>query len=371
MARTPAIMAIIVFFLPLLLASCGGISPKPTATPISSDRDFTIKLPEKAPVFAKKEELEKAKAEEGPFQYRLGPGDVISLKVWRRPELSQERLIVSPDGFIAAPRIGMINVNGKTPDEVKQAITTQLAVLYIKPEITVQMLEFQNNKAYVLGNVNQPGIVRFTGKGTLLEGLSLAGGVPKNDRMTRCSIIRGNDQVIWIDLQDLLSNGNMSLNTPIRNNDIIYVPERSFDMVYVMGEVKVPGALQLHDGMSVLKAVMMAGGMMRTANAKKVFIIRQQDVQGTVVEVNLENLVEHADFSRNYTLMPNDIVYVSPTGIAKFNYSLEKVTPSLQVLNLGVSNAESFGIMQKIRQNLWGQQGFVSPSTTTTTTTTK
>lgn len=341
--RPYAGLAVMGYLLTFLLASCGGISPKPTRMPVPAPpgRDFTMKLPDKSPVFATKEEMEQARAEETPYQYRLGPGDVIGLNVWRRPELSEEKLIVSPDGFIAAPRIGMVNVEGKTPEEVKDAVTKALEVLYIKPEVTVQVHDFLNNKAYVLGNVNSPGLVRFTGRGTLLEGLALAGGVPKDDRMARCSIIRGNSQVIWIDLQDLLVNGNMSLNAPIRNDDIIYVPERAQEMIYVMGEVKAPGAIRLYDGMSVLKAVMMAGGMMRSANTEKVFVIRQQDTKGTVVEINLKNLVEKADFSRNYTLMPNDIVYVSPSGMAKFNYTLEDIMPALQIINLGTSAVKS------------------------------
>ncbi|WP_242664235.1 SLBB domain-containing protein [Chlorobium sp. N1] len=343
MMRTHGLPAVMGLSLLFLLASCGGISPKPTRTPVPNapGRDFSMKLPAKTPTFTKKEELMKAEEESGPFEYRLGPGDIIGLKVWRRPELSEERLIVSPDGFIAAPRVGMISVVGKTPEEIKSAITKKLEILYINPEVTIQVHEFLNNKAYVLGNVNSPGMVRFTGRGSLLEGLSLAGGVPKDDRMTRCSIIRGSSQVIWIDLQDLLNNGNMSLNAPIRNNDIIYVPERANEMVYVMGEVKSPGAIQLHSGMSVLKAVMMAGGMSRKANGEKVFIIRQQEVNGSVVEVNLENLIEQADFSKNYTLMADDIVYVSPSGMAKFNYSIEDIMPALQIINLGTSAVNS------------------------------
>jgi len=346
----PVVRAITGIILALSLSSCGGIAPHRNYTPDPNEaaltRNFSLKTPDKAPVFAKKEELEEDREEEGPFEYRLGPGDVIALNVWRRPELSQDKLIVSPDGFISAPRIGMVNVSGKSLKETTAIITEKLEALYIKPEVTVKVHEFNNNKAYVLGNVNKPGMVRFNGRGTLLEGLSLAGGVTKNERMsekmTKCSIIRGNDQVIWIDLQDLLTNGNMSLNTTIRNNDVIYVPQRSHDMVYVMGEVKSPGALQLHDGMSVFKAVMMAGGMMRTANAEKVFIIRQQDAaHGAVVSVNLEQLIECADFRRNYLLMPDDIIYVSPSGMARFNYSLEDIMPTFQIINLGTSAINS------------------------------
>ena len=137
-----------------------------------------------------------------------------------------------------------------------------------------------------------------------------------------------------------------------------------------MGEVVTPGAIQLKNGMNVLKAIMLSGGMNKQANPEKVFIIRQQNLKGDVIKVDLKNLLEHGDFSQNFALIPNDIVFISPSGMAKFNYALEKMLPSLQVLNLGATTAESFGIMQKLRQQLWGQTGFVNSSSTTTTTTT-
>ena len=351
----------------LMLNACSGLSPKSNTTPPDEGRDFMTASPERPPMLVSKEELEKAKSEDGPFLYHIGPGDAVNIKIWRRPELSQERIVVSPDGNIEVPRIGMVNVSGKTPEEIQKIVTEKLSVLYISPEVTVQVLEFQNNRAFVLGHVNNPGVVRFPGRGTLLEGLALAGGVPKEDLMSRCSIIRGNQSVIWVNLQELFKHGNMSLNMPISNNDIIYVPARNEEMVYIMGEVRVPGAMRFQDGMSVFRAIMLAGGMNRNANTKKIFIVRQQQTGGTVVEVDLDNLVEQGDFSKNFILMPDDIVYVSPTGLAKFNYALEKIMPSLQLLSFGTSTAESFGVMQKLRQKLWGQQGFVNGTSTVTT----
>ena len=130
----------------------------------------------------------------------------------------------------------------------------------------------------------------------------------------------------------------MSLNAPIRNNDVIFLPELNDEIVYVLGEVNNPGAVQLKDGMNVLKAIMLSGGMSKSANAEKVFIVRQQDAKGDVITVDLNKLVTHGDFSQNFTLLPNDIVYISATGMAKFNYTLEKIMPSMQIMSIGLGN---------------------------------
>ena len=370
MLRTIIVLSFM--FYSILLTACSSISPKTSRVSTTPEKDFKVDLPKKTLEFATPEKID-AIAPHETYQYNLGPGDFVSILVWHRPELSQENLVVSPDGFIAIPRIGSLNVMNRTPDDVQGMITSKLSTLYIKPEVTVKVHEFHNNKAFVLGRVSKPGVINFPGKGTLLEALALAGGLPdqgKENALNKCAIIRGNDTVIWIDLQDLLKNGNMALNTPIRNNDVIYIPEAADDLIYVMGEVVTPGAIQLKNGMNVLKAIMLSGGMNKQANPEKVFIIRQQNLKGDVIKVDLKNLLEHGDFSQNFALIPNDIVFISPSGMAKFNYALEKMLPSLQVLNLGATTAESFGIMQKLRQQLWGQTGFVNSSSTTTTTTT-
>ena len=112
-----------------------------------------------------------------------------------------------------------------------------------------------------------------------------------------------------------------------------------------MGEVVTPGAIQMRGGMNVLKAIMLAGGMNKQANPEKVFVIRQQSLRGDVVQIDLKNLLERGDFSQNFALLPNDIVYISPSGMSKFNYALEKLLPTLNVLSLGTT----------IEQQIWGK----------------
>lgn len=347
----------------MLLAACSSITPLETK-PASSGSSFKTEAPKTVQEFATPERIAAVTPYEH-YTYRVGPGDVLSIQVWKRPELSQDGIIVSPDGLIPVPRIGNLNVLNRTPKEVQQQVTAKLEYLYIKPEVTVRVQEYHNNKAFVLGRVSKPGVVNFPGRGTLLEALALAGGIPdqrEENSLTKCAIIRGNDTIIWIDLQDLLRNGNMALNAPVRNNDIIYIPESSDELVYVLGEVLKPGAIQLKSGMNVMKAVMLAGGMNKSANPEKIFVIRQQNSKGEVIRVDLKNLLEHGNFSANYALQPEDIVFVSPSGMAKFNYALEKLLPSLQMLNLGTSNLETFGVMQELRKKLWGQEGFVNSS---------
>ena len=279
--------------------------------------------------------------------YLLGPGDVIDISVWKRPELSLEDVIVAPDGIISIPKVGIMNVEGKTVAILSKEITTILSKDYRSPEATISIKQFHNNKAFVLGRVSAPGVVNFPGNGTLLEALALAGGLPhigKETFLTKCAIIRGKETVIWIDLQDLLNRGNMSLNARIMNNDIIFIPEAEDELVMVLGEVEEPGPVMIKRGLNVVDAVMQAGGYTNDANLEKVFIIRQQNDVGIIKEINFKAMLETGDFSHNYGLLQDDIVYVGPSGMSKLNYTLEKLMPSLKILTMSAVVLENLGI---------------------------
>ncbi len=292
-------------------------------------------------------------------QYIIGPGDVISLSVWGRSDASSPKMIVGPDGVITVPRIGFVHTKGRTRDSVAEEIKGKLQLYYSNPEISFSIDEYHNNKAFVLGRVANPGVVTFPGEGTLLEALSIAGGYSteaEDTYLTKCSIIRGNDTIIWIDLNELLQNGNMALNARIMNNDVIFIPESQSELVYVMGEVITPGAYNMTGRLTLLDSLMMAGGPTDDAKKSKLYLVRKtKGTKGEVREIDLQHLLKSADFSQNYIMKDNDILYVSEKGISRFNYVLQSIFPSLEIIELGTNVMENFGAMQKVRDKIWGK----------------
>ncbi len=106
--------------------------------------------------------------------------------------------------------------------------------------------------------------------------------------LTRCAIIRGKDTIIWIDLNDLLQNGNMALNAKILNNDVIFIPESQSELVYVMGEVRTPGAYNMTGRLTIMDSLMLAGGPTDDADTTTIYLIRKgEGKQGSVREINL------------------------------------------------------------------------------------
>ena len=284
-------------------------------------------------------------------EYRFGPGDIMDIMVWKRPEISQLGILVAPDGRIAIPKAGILQIGGMSITELTALLNNIFSQYYENLDVAIVVREFRNNKAFVLGRVSNPGVVNFPGKGTLLEALALAGGLPysgtKETHLSRCAIIRGNDHVIWIDLRSLLDGGNMALNTRIQNNDVIFIPEADDEMVMVLGEVSKPGPVMVKPGLSLIDAVMQAGGYTKDADLDKVYLIRPSKHKGEVREIDVKEMLRSGHFAQNYLLQQDDIVYVSPHGMGKFNYFLEQLMPSLKIISMSAGVVADIDTLNK------------------------
>jgi len=278
-------------------------------------------------------------------EYFIGPGDHIKIEVWRRPELSGDH-VVGPYGEITLNLIGVFKISGKTVKEAVDSIKKLYGDYYDDPIITVRILEYMNNKVYVLGGVSHPGMVHLDGNGNLLEAISIAGGIPaqdKNAAPAKCYIVRGKDQIIWIDLNQLLEKANMGLNIALANNDIIYVQESMNSSVFVMGEARNPGSYPIkRSGTTFLDAINQAGGTTEDADIEGIRLVRgMKDREGTKI-IDLNRMIAQGDLSQNYALRDKDIIYIPRKGIAKFNYYLRQINPFINTFLTGKLIEDSF-----------------------------
>lgn len=263
-----------------------------------------------------------------PKEYLLGPGDLVDVQVWEQPKLSGQQTI-GPDGMVALQLIGPVEVQSLTRTQAAAALQKAFEKYYREPIVTLQVLEYKNNRAFVMGRVERPGLIRFDGQGTLLELLAMAGSQPVDgpgNRLEKCAVIRGKDKIVWIDLDELLLGGNMSLNINIANNDVVYIPDEQDAMVYVMGEVLTPGAYRLTPQMSFLDGLMGAGGPSEDARKGSMALVRNIDGKAHVLKVSLRDF-KKGNYANNIELQENDIIFVSRKGLAHLNYVLRQLSP--------------------------------------------
>ena len=277
-----------------------------------------------------------------PGEYLIGPGDLLDIQVWEQENLSGEQT-VGPDGMISLPFAGFVQVEGKTRAQARELILAGFAEFYQDPVVSLQIKEYNNNRVFVLGRVGTPGVIRFQGRGSLLEALSKAGSLPTTGpvaQLTKCAVIRGRDQIIWIDVRELLG-GNLGLNLMLWNGDVVYVPNEQDANVYVMGEVNRPGVYRLTTDMSFLDALMLAGGPTEDGRQNHMSLVRIVDGEARTIRVRQKDL-RKGNLEGNVLLAENDIIFVGRKGVAHVNYVLEQLNPfaSLLVISEALSNNE-------------------------------
>jgi polysaccharide biosynthesis/export protein len=250
--------------------------------------------------------------------YRIGPRDLVEIKVFEEPQLNVERR-VAEDGTIDLPLIGDVAVAGKTEDQVRQDLKELIeSKLLQHASVDVKVREFRARPISVIGAVKQPGNLAFSGRWTLLEALTAAGGLAESHGNV-VYVVRHSDNglsdQIAIDLNDLLVRADPRVNVPIVANDFINVPATIEVTVYCLGEVAHPGALVFKstERITLLAAIARAGGLGDHA-ANKIVIRRsgsrtaQEGAAAAEIVVDFKRVLAGKD--ADVELRDGDIVVV-------------------------------------------------------------
>lgn len=246
--------------------------------------------------------------------YRVGPGDLLELKVFEVKELDQ-LVRVSEDGSITLPLVGRVVVEGLTQEGVVKKLTDLLSAKYVKnPQVTIFIKEYKNQQVAVIGAVEKAGSYELVGRRNLLQIVSMAGGFSESAG-DEIFILRegpdGKNETITIDLKDLLVNGNQALNVPIEPNDVINVPVNREIRVFVMGRVNKPGAVRskLSEGITLLQAIADAGGLAEGAKQSQVLITRKDKAgKEQKIRINLKDVISGK--RKDLVLQEGDVVFV-------------------------------------------------------------
>lgn len=254
----------------------------------------------------------------------MGADDLLDITVFEAPEMNQTARI-SASGEISVPLLGAVPAAGLTSRELELVLQGMLRNTFMKdPHVGVFVHDLQSHPVSIVGAVKTPGIFQIRETKTLIEMLSIAGGLADDAgntvMITRAAtyapkeVADGGDprtaDVESVDLKALLNSGESRLNLPVHPGDIIRVPRAG--IVYVVGEVNKPGGfvLQNSDKISVLQALALAQGLTHTSAASQARIIRTDLATGARNEIpmNLRRII--AGKSPDQLLEPKDIVFI-------------------------------------------------------------
>jgi polysaccharide export outer membrane protein len=219
--------------------------------------------------------------------YKIGTKDLLEIKVFELPELNQT-VRVAEDGSVSLSLLGKVDVAGLTAQELEQKLASILDQKYTKgAHVTVFIKEYQ--KVSIFGAVGKSGNYELVGPTTLLQIISLAGGLTAeagNELLVFRLGKDGQKTKIPINLKDLTS-GNQNLNIDLQPNDVVSIPIDRMLTVYVYGEVKTPGAIQFRQSkrFTLLQAISQAGGLTEWASKSKVTVKRTDKETGKEMQI--------------------------------------------------------------------------------------
>lgn len=249
-------------------------------------------------------------------EYKIGAKDLLEIKVVEVPELNLV-VRVSEEGSITLPLVGRVELAGLTKEAAERKVASFLvAGNFVKnPQVTIFIREYQSNRVALIGAVKTPGMYELVGEMSLLELVSKAGGFLENagnDIIVMREGKDGRDEKLTVDLNDLVMNGTQSFNVALRPNDVISVPIDRILQIYVWGEVKNPGALEvkMSKNITLVQAVAQAGGTTDAAKKSGVVIKRRNEKTGkeTRIKADLGKIMNGK--KPDIPLKEGDVVYV-------------------------------------------------------------
>lgn len=167
------------------------------------------------------------------YQYLIGPGDNLTIFVWRNPEISGN-FIVRPDGKVTTSLVEDIEVTGRTPTMLARQLEEQLSTYINNPRVTVSVTNFSgpfSEQVRVIGEATNPSAINYTQHMTLLDLMIAVGGLTEFANGNGAKLVRvqgGSQQTFDINIDDLIRHGDISQNIDMLPGDVVIIPEAWF-----------------------------------------------------------------------------------------------------------------------------------------------
>jgi len=264
------------------------------------------------------------------YKYILGASDSVSVNLSEIEDLNGS-YIIDQDGKIDLPFVGKVKINGLSLDQAQKNLLEEIKRYYKNPDLQIKVQEYNSSKAYIVGAVQTQTTLNLNQEPVrLIEAAINAGFNPGSDNKNfgTKGFLRRNNQVYKINLENAFKNVDDKENFYLKKNDVIFI-DRNSDAVHVFGEVSKPGIYYPNLGYSLTELISTSGLNQLTANAKKIYVIREnysKFLSISIFQLNIENPV-NLIVGRKFNLQSKDIVYIPASGIVKWNRIISLLIP--------------------------------------------
>ena len=264
------------------------------------------------------------------YEYILGPADRISIDLTDTDDLDGTYLI-DQEGMIDLPFIGKVKLDDLTLNEAQNILLQVIQNFYKNPDLLINIEEFNSSKVYIVGAVRNQITINLDQKPIkLIEAAIQANFNPSAaDKLYGTKgLLRRDNRVYKIDLLNAFQSNDDKENFYLKKDDVIFI-DRNSDAIHVFGEVTKPGVYFPNMDYSLTELISTAGLNQLTANAKKVYVIREKYnsfLEVDVFQLDIKNPI-NLIAGRKFLLQEKDIVFIPPTEIVKWNRVISLLMP--------------------------------------------
>jgi protein involved in polysaccharide export with SLBB domain len=250
-------------------------------------------------------------------RFTLGPGDVLNISLYGRPEMTRLEVMIGPDGMVSYLEALSVPAAGLTVDELRVRLDESLGQFYRAPRTIITPVTYRSKKYYVLGKVANTGVFTLDRPTTVLEAVARARGLQtgllENQStfeladLQRSFLVRRNQRVP-VNFEKLFFEGDLTQNIPLEPDDYLFFAAGNIKEVYVLGEVRLPGPVTYTDDLSVVKAIAGRNGYTDKAFKSRVVVVRGSLHRPETFIVDTYAALDARGL--DFQLQPKDIIYV-------------------------------------------------------------
>lgn len=298
-----------------------------------------------------------------PQPYLIGPGDIILVVIWGHPELvagtatatqptsggmqaggAAEQIpfgfMVGHDGMLQYPFVGSLKMAGLTEGEARELLSGKISRYINHPNVTLRIQSYRSKRVYIDGEVKTPGLEAINDiPMTLMEALNRAGGVLPTADQSQIKVTRAGANYV-INLPKLIQRGVDPSTLLLVSGDVVRIPSRDDNKVFVTGEVTTPRSLTMHDGALTLNEALGESGGVNplSGDPRQVYVVRKVGTKPVVYRLDAKS-TDALAMAESFELNPRDLIYVAPTGLTDWHRTISLLLPEALSTAVGAGRA--------------------------------
>ena len=269
------------------------------------------------------------------YEYVLGASDVVNINLTDTDDIDNTYKI-DENGMIDLPNAGKVKINNLTISEAHNILTSVIQEYYKNPDLQITVEEFNSSKIHIVGAVENQLTLKLDQKPIkLIEAAIQAKFDPGGEKLSGTKgFLRRDNKVYKIDISNAFQTKDDKENFYLKKDDVIFI-DRNSDQIHVFGEVTKPGVYYPNMDYSLTELISTSGLNQLTANAKNIYVIRENFNKFLSIDVFQLDIRNPVSFTtgRKFKLLPKDIVYVPPTKLVKWNRVISLLLPQTDLFN--------------------------------------